>query len=209
MNFLDPAVSDYMAGLCGRFEHPVLVEMEKSASEQGFPIVGRTVGAALQAFASAIGARRVVELGSGFGYSAYWFAQAVGEQGEVILTDGDPANEAKATDYLSRLGVGDRCRFVVGDALESLEKEQGEFDVVYCDIDKHDYPRAFASARERLRSGGLYMCDNVLWSGRVASDDDDEWTQAIRAHNEAVYAADDFLPVIVPIRDGVVVALKK
>ena len=209
MNFLDVQVSDYMRRLCDRYDHPVLNEMEEMAEKEGFPIVGRTVGAALLAFATSVGAKRVMELGSGFGYSAYWFAQAVGSGGEVILTDGDPENQKKAEDYLTRLGVFDRCTFLVGDALGSFAEQKGEFDVIYCDIDKHEYPQAFEAARTRLRKGGLYMCDNVLWSGRVAKQDDDELTNAIRKHNEAVYAAEDFLPVIVPIRDGVVVAVKR
>lgn len=208
VNFLDEAVSKYMRGLCDRFDDPVLLEMEKVAEEKGFPIVGRTVGVLLETFARAIDAKRVIELGSGYGYSGVWFARAVGEDGEVVLTDGDAENAKSAEDYLSRVGVWKRCKFMVGDALESLSKTKGEFDVVYCDIDKGDYPRAFQEAKERIRIGGLYMCDNVLWSGRVAANDDDAWTEAIREHNRLIYADENFLPVIVPIRDGVVVALR-
>ena len=94
-------------------------------------IVGRVVGVTIELLARSIGARRVFELGSGFGYSAYWFARAVGPQGEVHGTDGDPANEAKALDYLGRAGVGDRIRWHVGDALDALAGADGEFDVVF------------------------------------------------------------------------------
>lgn len=208
MNFLDESVADYLNKLCGRFDDPVVAEMEDLANEKGFPIVGRVVGAMLEMMARAVGAQRVFEMGSGYGFSAYWLARAVGENGEVILTDGDPENAKAAEGYLTRAGLWDRCRFVVGDALETLESTEGDFDVIYCDIDKGDYPRAFRAARERIRVGGLYMCDNVLWSGRVATDEDDEWTNAIREQNEAIYSDGGFLPVIVPIRDGVVVSLK-
>lgn len=208
MNFTDQAVVDYMRGLADRFDHPVVIEMERVAEENGFPIVGRLVGVTLQLLAGAVKAERVFEMGSGYGYSGFWFAQAVGPDGEVILTDGDPENAKQAEHYLTRAGLWDRCRFVVGDALEALEKSDGEFDVVYCDIDKGDYPRAFEAARRRIRTGGLYMCDNVLWSGRVAREDDDAWTEAIRSQNEAVFADPNFLPIIVPIRDGVLVALR-
>lgn len=208
MNFLDATVADYLRKLCDRHDHSVLVEMEKLAEEKGFPIVGRVVGSALEVLARSIGASRVIELGSGYGYSGFWFARSVGPKGEVILTDGDPENAKNAENYLSRAELWDRCSFVVGDAIEALQSTEGEFDIVYCDIDKGDYPRAWEAARDRIRIGGLYLCDNVLWSGRVAANDDDEWTSAIRKHNEQIYADKAFLPFILPIRDGVMVALR-
>jgi caffeoyl-CoA O-methyltransferase len=208
MNFIDGAVSDYMRGLCDRFDDRVLMEMEKVAEDKGFPIVGRVVGATLELLSRAIGGKQVFEMGSGYGFSGYWFARAVGADGEVILTDGDAANAEQAEGYLTRAGLWDRCRFEVGDALEILEKTEGEFDVVYCDIDKGDYPRAFQAAKSRIRVGGLYMCDNVLWSGRVAKEDDDAWTEAIRRQNEDIYAEGRFLPAIIPTRDGVIAALR-
>jgi predicted O-methyltransferase YrrM len=208
MNFLEEKVADYLRTMADRFDEPVLLEMEALAKEKGFPIVGRNVGAMLELLARATNAIRVFEMGSGFGFSAYWLARGVGPDGEIILTDGDAENAKAAEDFLTKAGLWDRCSFVVGDALETLDGTDGDFDIIYCDIDKGDYPKAFAKAKERLKVGGLYACDNVLWSGRVASDDDDEWTEAIREQNRNIYADAAFLPIIVPIRDGVVVALK-
>lgn len=208
MNFLDEQVADYLRRLCDRFDDPVVDEMEQVAEKQGFPIVGRVVGAALEVLARGIGARRVIELGSGYGYSGYWFARAVGAGGEVILTDGDSENAKKAEGYLTRAEMWDRVKFVVGDAIETLQATEGEFDIVYCDIDKGDYPKAFAAARDRIRVGGLYLADNVLWSGRVAAGDSDEWTSAIRKHNADIYSDSGYVPFILPIRDGVMVALR-
>ena len=208
MNLMDEKVTDYMRGLCDRFDDPVLAEMEEVAEEKGFPIVGRTVGACLQMLATSIAAKSVFEMGSGYGYSAYWFAKAVGPKGHVTLTDGDAENAKQAEHYLTRVGLWDTCTFEVGDAIEAIEKTPGEFDIVYNDIDKGDYPRAFDIARHKVRVGGFYICDNVLWSGRVAAEDNDAWTQAIRQHNSAIYEDPDFLPSIVPIRDGVMVALR-
>lgn len=208
MNFLDQAVTDYLRRMVDRYDDPVLNEMEKLAEDRGFPIVGRTVGAALEILARSVGARRVIELGSGYGYSGLWFSRAVGHGGEVILTDGDPENAKQAETFLSRAGLWERCQFIVGDAVESLESTDGEFDVVYCDIDKHGYPQAFAAARHRVRVGGLYLADNALWSGRVAAGDNDELTSAIRRHNEQIYDDPDYLAFIVPLRDGVIAALR-
>jgi len=196
-----------------RYDEPVLVEMEAEAEARGFPAIGRTVGVVVEILARSIGARRVFELGSGFGYSAYWFARAVGEGGEVHLTEFDGANIVKATDYLGRAGVGDRCRFHTGDALASFAATPGGFDIVFCDIDKHEYPRAFREARSRIRVGGLWICDNSLGIGAGTIVDDlpgrtGEMIDGIREHDELVSADPDFVATILPIREGVMVALR-
>jgi predicted O-methyltransferase YrrM len=210
MDIVDPRIEAYTASLHARYDEPVLLEMEAEAHERGFPIVGRNVGVTLWALAASIDARRVFELGSGYGYSAYWFAKATGAEGEIHLTDGDAANERKAADYLGRAGVWDRMRYHVGDALTSFAAVDGEFDVVYDDIDKHGYPDAWRAARERVRVGGLYICDNTLWYGRVPPDGEppDDVTDAIREHNASVAADERYVTTILPIRDGVLVALR-
>ncbi|MFA9429753.1 O-methyltransferase [Egicoccus sp. AB-alg2] len=213
---LPPQVDDYLTGLAGiGLQDVVLDEMEARAREHGFPIVGRAVGRHLELQARAIGARRVMELGSGYGYSAYWFARAVGEDGEVICTDGDAGNAALAEGYLRRAGVWDRVDYHVGDALTSFAEVDGEFDVVYCDIDKDGYPDAWAAARERIRVGGLFVCDNTLWHGRVAgvpqersSPARDAVTPDIVAMTRAVAEDQRYLSSLVPLRDGVLVALR-
>jgi caffeoyl-CoA O-methyltransferase len=213
MDITHPKIEDYVRDLLARHDEPVLLEMEKEGKERDFPIIGRMVGVAVEILARAIRAGRVVELGSGFGYSAYWFSRAVGPQGEVHLTDGDPENERKALDYLERAGLDGPIRFHVGEAIETLGELDGDFDVVYCDIDKGDYPKAWEAARGRIRPGGLYVCDNTLWSGRVtgASGEEDprpHWTDAIKRMNDAIAADEAFLSTILPIRDGVMVALR-
>lgn len=213
MDITNPNIEDYIRGLLARHDEPVLLEMEAEGKERGFPIIGRMVGAAVEILARTIGARRVFELGSGYGYSAYWFARAVGPDGTVDLTDGDPENERKAADYLGRAGVWDRCAFHVGDAVTALNATEGEFDIVYSDIDKHGYPEAWRAARSRIRTGGLFICDNTLWSGRVTEGFEEEdsrpaWTEAIKEMNAEVAADEGFLATILPIRDGVLVALR-
>jgi caffeoyl-CoA O-methyltransferase len=197
----------------------VLTEMESRADEHRFPIVGRAVGRFLELQARAIGARRVVELGSGYGYSAYWFARAVGDGGEVVCTDADPANARLAEGYLRRAELWAPVRWHVGDALEGLAGVDGEVDVVYCDIDKHGYPDAWAAAAERLRVGGLFLCDNVLWDGRVAglapagepaevAASRGAVTDAIVAMSREIASDPRYVSSVVPIRDGVLVALR-
>jgi predicted O-methyltransferase YrrM len=213
MDIVDPRIEAYMEERLRRFDEPVLLEMEALADERSFPIVGRNVGVTLEVLARAVGARRIMELGSGFGYSAYWHARAVGPGGEVHLTDGDPENASRAADFLRRAGLADRITFHVGDAVGEMAKLDGDFDVVFCDIDKHGYPEAWRAASERIRPGGLYVCDNVLWYGRVAAEDDAtggraEWTGAILEHNRLVAEDERFISTIVPTRDGVLVAIR-
>jgi caffeoyl-CoA O-methyltransferase len=208
-------ISGYLTDLAAaQVRDAVLDDMERRAAEHRFPIVGRAVGRFLEVQARAIGARRVVELGSGYGYSAYWFARAVGADGEVICTDADPDNAALAERYLRRAGLWDRVRYRVGDALEGLDAVDGEVDVVYCDVDKDGYPAAWAAAAERLRVGGLFLCDNVLWDGRVTglprepAPARDAVTSAIVAMTRAVVDDERFVTSLAPIRDGILVALR-
>lgn len=212
MDIVDPRIEDYMRTLQTRHDQPVLLEMEAEAKERGFPIIGRLVGTTVEILARSVRARRVFELGSGYGYSAYWFSRAAGPDGEVHCTDGDPANEGKALDYLGRAGLAEPIRWHVGEAVETLEATPGEFDVVYNDIDKVGYPKAWTVARERVRVGGLYLCDNVLWYGRVTeaevADAHLDSTDAIREHNRLITEDDRYLSFIVPTRDGVMVALR-
>jgi predicted O-methyltransferase YrrM len=202
-----------MGSLLVRYDEPVLLEMEAEGEDRHFPIIGRLVGVTVELLARSIGARRVFELGSGFGYSAYWFARAVGPGGEVHCTDGDPDNRPKALGYLSRAGLVDPIRWHVGDAVTNLAEVEGEFDVVFNDIDKLGYPDAWRAASERIRIGGLYLCDNVLWSGAVADPGadhgrDEKTMDAILEHNRLVAKDERYVSSIVPTRDGVFLALR-
>ena len=213
MDIVNPQVEAYMRSLLDRYDEPVLLEMEAEGEARGFPIIGRLVGVTVELLARSIGAKRVFELGSGFGYSAYWFSRAVGPDGEVHCTDGDPANEPKALQALGRAGLADPIRWHVSDAVTALNAAEGSFDVVYNDIDKEGYPEAWLAARDRIRPGGLYVCDNVLWYGSVADPDGDHGrsratTEAVLEHNRLVAEDDRFVSSIVPTRDGVFVAFR-
>ena len=183
--------------------------MEMLAAQRSFPIVGPQVGRVLELLARAIGARRVLEMGSGFGYSAWWFARAVGEEGEVVLTEGSPERAREARDFLAAAGLGARVRVVVGDALQAASVESGPFDVVFNDVDKHGYPAAFAAARPLVRAGGMFVSDNMLWRGNVlAPGEADPATGGVLELTRRLYQDADFLTVLLPIRDGVTVSLR-
>lgn len=209
-----PQIEKYLYDLASSYDEPVLKEMEEFGHMNRFPIIDRIVGAFIHLMASSIGAKKIFELGSGYGYSAYWFARAVGSKGKVYCTDGSSKNKAKAKEYLSRISLWNRINYQVGEAITLLKKEKGPFDIIYNDIDKGDYPEAWEEAKNKIRPGGLYIADNCLWFGRVAEEmvtDDVKpgWTEAIKEHNRRVYADRDFEVTLVPMRDGVIVARRK
>jgi len=188
----------------------VLVEMEAEADKRKISIVGPAVGRVLHQLALINRAKTVFEMGSAIGYSTIWWARAVGEGGLVFYTDGDRKNADEARRNFERAGVASRITIKVGDALELLSEEKQEFDIIFNDVDKEDYPRVFKLALPRLRKGGLFVTDNVLWSGRVADKKNKEAsTKAILEFNRLLYSSPDLFTTILPIRDGVAVAIKK
>ena len=202
-------VDDYLYSMLPKRDE-VLTEMEDYATRHDVPIVGPAVGRILQQLALMISARTVFELGSAIGYSTIWWAQAVGENGRVIYTDGDRKNAERARGYFDRTGVTSRITIHIGDALEFLSEQKQEFDVIFCDVDKEDYPRVLRLVLPRLRKGGLLIADNVLWSGRVAQKNPaDAHTRAILEFNRKLYDAKEFYTTILPISDGLAVAVKR
>ena len=122
MEILEPAIESYLESLLPE-RHPIFREMEAEAKRKGFPIVGPLVGSLLALLARAIGARTVLELGSGFGYSALWFAQALPPDGHLLALEGNPDNARDARAYFARAGLEGRATFKTGDALELIESE--------------------------------------------------------------------------------------
>ena len=188
----------------------VLREMEARARREKIPIVGPLVGTLLFQFVSLIRARRIFELGSAIGYSTIWLARAVGPRGRVFYTEGNPDRVREAEGYLRRAKVRDRVTLLSGDALTSFRRTTGAFDAVFNDVDKDGYPAVWKAAAPRIRPGGLFLCDNTLWSGTVADPRcRDPWTRAIRRMNDAVAKDRRYVASILPLRDGLTAAWRK
>ncbi len=210
---VNPVIEAYMRNLVMQTDRPVLIEMEEFARSKSFPIVNRLVGIFLETQARMINAKRVFEFGSGYGYSAYWFARAVGVSGRVICSDVDVANCVRAEKYLSAANLWHRVDFCIGMAQDVFAQTDGLFDICYNDVDKGAYPEVWRMAKDRIRSGGLYIADNVLWHGRVAMENYSDAvlgsTEAIVKHNQMIFNDPEFDTFINPTRDGVLVARKK
>ena len=189
----------------------VISEMERYAAENRVPIIGPAVARLLALFAQVSGAKRIFEMGSAIGYSTIWLARAAGLNGKVHYTDGNPANAKRAGDYFKRAGVAKRIDVHVGDALELLKKTSGKFDLIFNDVDKHQYPEALRVALPKLKRGGLFITDNTLWSGKAArpAAPDDAATRGVQEFNRLVYASKELYPVLIPLRDGVTVCRKQ
>jgi len=189
---------------------PVRHEMEELARRKRFPIVGPLVGRHLEVLTRAIAARRIFELGSGYGYSALHFARAAGPGASVHCTELSEENVRLAEDFLTRAGVWDRVTYHRREATAALRGVGGTWDIIYNDIDKEGYPPVVDLAWAHLRPGGLFITDNVLWSGRVLEGEDDgsPATRGVKEFTARLLAHPGFRTTIDPTRDGVAVALK-
>jgi caffeoyl-CoA O-methyltransferase len=188
----------------------VVAEMEDYAAQNRIPIIGPAVARMLALFVQVSGAKRIFEMGSAIGYSTIWLARAAGPKAKVMYTDGDPEKARRAKEYFRRAGVAKRIEVRVGDALELMKKAPGKFDMIFNDVDKHQYPDALHVALPKLRRGGLFITDNTLWSGKPArtAAPDDIHTQGIQEFNRLVYSSKKLYPVLIPLRDGVTVCRK-
>jgi predicted O-methyltransferase YrrM len=204
----EPGVEDYLYDMLPPRDE-VLAEMEADATKNDYAIVGPAVARVLYQLAVISGAKKIFEMGSAIGYSTIWWARAVGEDGCVIYTDGDPKRAEKAHRYFERAGVTKRIKVRVGDALEFLSEDKEKYDIIFNDVDKTDYPRVFRLALPRLKSGGLFITDNVLWSGKIRKPNPDATTKAILEFNKLIFESPDLFTTILPIRDGVAVCIKK
>jgi predicted O-methyltransferase YrrM len=211
MDLIAPEIARYLDGLVPE-RATELRGMERAAEATKFPIIGPASGHLCYLIARMIGARRVFELGSGFGYSTAWFARAVRENGggEVhhVVWDDDLSRRARA--HLEQLGYTDLVRYHVAEAVATLRATDGPFDIIFNDIDKRDYPASIDAILPKLRRGGVLIIDNLLWSGRILDPaDQTPDTEGVRAVTRRIMESDDWIASIVPIRDGVLVAYRR
>lgn len=202
----EPRIEEYLWSLAPEAD-PHVLAMEEKARQMGFPIVDRLVGRLLYLLTRIRQPKLIVELGSGFGYSAYWFARAISINGKVVLTDLSEENIAYAKDMLEDCGLSGRTEARVGNAIE-LGQEYKEIDLLFIDIDKYQYLQAIQAMLPQLARGALVIADNALWHGRVVEGDIDKDSAGIRRFNEFMFSRTDFFTSLVPLRDGVLLAYR-
>jgi predicted O-methyltransferase YrrM len=205
-----PQVSSYLEEFVPP-RHPELQKMEAYAAQHDFPIIGPVAGQICYQLARLIGAQRIFELGSGYGYSTAWFARAVQENGGGVVHHAvwDDNLSAMARDHLDALGYAGLVQYHVGEAVAALEKTGGPFDIIFNDIDKQGYPASLPSVVEKLRPGGLMIIDNMLWHGRIFDvGDQSPATQGVREVTRLL-GQEQWISTLIPIRDGLIVAMKQ
>ncbi|USZ72458.1 O-methyltransferase [Natronosalvus halobius] len=197
-----------------------LAEMDEYAAAEGFPHVGPEVGGFLRLIARLADAERIFEFGSGYGYSAYWLAEALPDDGEIVLTEVDADELELAKSYLERGGYDALASYELGDALETVEDYEGPFDVVLIDHQKHRYAEAFAATKPKLSVGGVIVADNAMRAGIIQfeklleiveggdPDDVNEHTRGIATYLETVRADPDFETVVLPLGEGIAVSYR-
>ncbi|MBN8580349.1 MAG: O-methyltransferase [Anaerolineae bacterium] len=205
------AAQNYIASLIPPRE-PEFLEMETYAEKNGFPIIGPACGYYCYQLARMIGAKSVFELGSGYGYSTAWFAKAIKENGGGVVhhTVWDEELSASARKHLVKLGSADLVQFHISEAVEALKKTDGPFDIIFNDIDKEKYPASLLAIKEKLRSGGLLIIDNMLWNGRIFDEKDaSPATAGVHEFTRQIKTDPDWIVSLSPMRDGMIVAYKK
>ena len=208
MHIVNPEIESYLKTL--RYDRDkILLEMEEKAETDEFPIVGPDVGQFLYLIAKISGAKSILELGSGFGYSAYFFARALPENGKIICTDIEPKNKKLAEKNFKRAGFKCNLQFLLGDAIDIANKLDDTYDIIFNDIDKEDYPDTINIAYNRLKKGGIFITDNTLWKGQVIEENNNNVsTRGVVRFNEMLKKDKRFETSYIPIRDGIAMSVK-
>lgn len=206
-DIVDPKIDDYISGLYGK-SSKIFKEMEEYAAENEVPIVGPLVGRLLSQICLIKQPLKVFELGSGFGYSALWFAATLPQGGSIICTDFAKEKADLAKTYFKKAGFNKSIQFEIGNSLNILQNTEDRFDIIFNDVDKDFYPSVVDIAYEKLNKGGLLISDNVLWYGRVVADDGLPSTKGVKNYNKSLFSKPEFLSTIIPLRDGISISVK-
>jgi len=190
----------------------LLTEMEQYAAEHRVPIADREVAAFIEMTARAIGAKRALECGMAIGYSVIHLLRGMGDEGRVVTIDPSEEMIAKAESYYSRAEIRDRVEIHKGYALEVIPTLDETFDLLFLDAVKEEYRGYLDLALPKLRSGGVVICDNLLWGGQVAgeirSDDQKTSTEALRDFNQYFVNHPQLRAEVLAVGDGLGYAVK-
>jgi len=210
MNFIDQAVEQYAhdhtkpeSELFRRLREETFREMQYPQMQ-----VGRLEGQFLKMLVRLTAARRVLEIGMFTGYSALMMAEGLPDDGHLITCDVNPKAEAIARRYFAESKHGHKIEIRMGPALETIKTITEPLDLVFIDADKTNYLNYYEAVMPLVRSGGLIVADNVLWSGRVLNPEDAD-TRAIVVFNERVQQDPRVDNVCLTVRDGMMLAWKR
>ena len=209
-------LSDYVRDLFVE-EGPVLAELREAIGRRGLPEIhiSANLGRLLEVLLTAIGARRVVEVGTLGGYSALWMARPLPPDGRLVTLEIDPDRAELAREFAGKAGLDDVVEVRVGDARDTLAEltaavasgEEAPFDAAFIDADKEGYVEYLDRCVDLVRPGGLILADNAFRDGRVLDSDPDEATRGVLEYNRRAAADERLVSTVIPIRDGLVVSV--
>ena len=203
-----PLIEDYILEKTS-IEDGIVDEMHKYAEFSEVPIVGPLVGKFLYQIAKITNAEQIFEMGSGFGYSAYWFAKAFEGNCKVTCTDYSGEHQEAANGFFKKAGFENYMEFICGNSLEILKDSVGKYDIIFIDIDKEQYPDVIDLTYDKLNKNGLMIADNTLWYGRVIEEGDElPSTKGVREFNNKLSIDKRFITTIIPLRDGLTLSYK-
>lgn len=192
-------------------EDPVLLALREDADRAGLPpiAISADTGRLLQVVMRAVGARRVLEVGTLGGYSALWMARALPPDGRIVTLESEPVHAEFARRHLEAAGVGAKVEIRIGNAIQLLPALDGErFDLVFLDADKEPLPTYLDWSLRLVRPGGAIVADNALWGGRVLDERvTDEATLAVREFNRRLATDPRITGIVVPTHDGVAIGI--
>jgi predicted O-methyltransferase YrrM len=213
MEFISPELDQYV---CAHSENEpeVLRELNRKTHLsvlQPRMLSGHFQGRVLSMLSHMIRPRRVLEIGTYTGYSALSFAEGLTDDGKVITIDVNEELEDLVREYIAKAGMNEKIDYLIGDATQIIPELNEIFDIVFIDADKKNYCNYYNLVFDMVRPGGYIIADNVLWSGKVLEDYEklDRETRIIMDYNRMVHEDPRVQEVLLPIRDGLMVARKK
>jgi caffeoyl-CoA O-methyltransferase len=199
--------ADYLDQLLSQND-PLLAEMEAYAAEHRVPIADREVARFLEITARISRARKALEIGMAIGYSVVHLVRGMGQGGLLVTIEPSEEMIQRATGYLERAGLLDRVRIERGKALDVMPNLDETFDLLFIDALKEEYPQYLDLGLPRLRTGGVVIVDNLLWGGKVAGDDNETSTVALREFNPYFINHPQLLAEVLSVGDGLGYAVK-
>lgn len=208
-DIVDPRVDNYISEISSHSD-TVLKEMEEYANINNIPIVGPLVGRYLSQICLIKQPDNIFELGSGYGYSALWFAKSMKQGSKINCSDYSGLFSELAGNYFAKADQSEKLEFITGNSIDILKAADDKYDLIFNDIDKERYPEVIELAFEKLNPGGIFISDNVLWYGRVAEDNYDDLpsTKGVKEFNKKLFSSKGFFSTIIPLRDGLSLSVK-
>lgn len=214
MELIDPALEQYIENHCSP-ENELLQALNRETHMKVLSpqmLSGRLQGNALSIFVHMLRPQNVLEIGTFTGYAAIWMAQALPPEGKLYTIDINEELEDMVRKYIEKAGLTSKIDYRIGNALEMIPTLDITFDLVFIDADKGNYKRYYDLVFEKVRKNGFIIADNVLWKGKVAEgkneEKKDKYTQVITEFNTYVHNDPRVENVLLPIRDGLMVARK-